>query len=137
MVDEGEVDPRLEGEFGENPVLNIDIVTGLQALSRESERERLMAMGEMVRNLPPEAVQNFRWDSYASALVTSLGFDPTNWIVSPEEVEAQKQQEMAQQQQMQMQQQMMQGAGPAIAEQAQQNPQVLEQVAEQVMLQGQ
>jgi hypothetical protein len=31
----------------------------------------------------------------------------------------------------------MQGAGPAIAEQAQQNPQVLEQVAEQVMLQGQ
>ena len=137
MVDEGEVDPRLEGEFGEDPVLNIDIVTGLQALSRESERERLMAMGEMVRNLPPEAVQNFRWDSYASALVTSLGFDPTNWIVSPEEIEAQKQQEMMQQQQMQMQQQMMQGAGPAIAEQAQQNPQVLEQVAEQVMLQGQ
>ena len=136
MVDAGEVDQRLEGEFGDDPVLNIDIVTGLQALSRESERERLMAMGEMVRNLPPEAVQNFRWDSYASALVTSLGFDPRNWIVSPEEQEQKKQAEMAQAQQMQMQQQMMQGAAPAIAEQAQQNPEVLEQVASQVMMQG-
>lgn len=136
MVDLGEVDERLEGEFGEDPVLNIDIVTGLQALSRESERERLMAMGEMVRNLPPEAIQNFRWDSYASALVTSLGFDARNWLIPQEEVEAKKQAEMQQAQQMQMQQQMMQGAAPAIAEQAQQNPQVLEQVASQVMMQG-
>ena len=61
MVDEGEVDPRLEGEFGENPVLNIDIVTGLQALSRESERERLMAMGEMVPTYR-QSCTNFRWD---------------------------------------------------------------------------
>ena len=136
MVDAGEVDERLEGEFGDDPVLNIDIVTGLQALSRESERERLMAMGEMVRNLPPEAIQNFRWDSYASALVTSLGFDPRNWLIPQEEVEAKKQAEMQQQQQMAMQQQMMQGAQPAIAEQAQQNPEVLQQVAEQVMLRG-
>lgn len=136
MVDAGEVDPRLEGEFGEDPVLNIDIVTGLQALSRESERERLMAMGEMVRNLPPQAIENFRWDSYASALVTSLGFDPRNWLIPQEEIEAKKQAEMQQQQQMQMQQQMMQAAGPAIADQAQQNPEVLEQVASQVMMQG-
>ena len=91
MVEDEEVDPRLKKQFeSEKGVLDIDIVTGLQALSRESDRERLMQMGEMVRNLPPEAIQNFRWDAYASALVVSLGFDPRNWIRPQEEVQAEQ-----------------------------------------------
>lgn len=99
MVDKEEVDPRLKEQFeSEEGVLDIDIVTGLQALSRESDRERLMQMGEMVRNLPPEAIQNFRWDAYASALITSLGFDPRNWVRSQEEI-AQEQAAAAQAQQ--------------------------------------
>ena len=89
MVDGNEVDPRLKQQFeSDEGVLSVDIVTGLQALSRESDRERLMQMGDMVRNLPPEAVQNFRWDAYASALITSLGFDPRMWVRPQEEVMA-------------------------------------------------
>ena len=120
MVEDEEVDPRLAEQFeSEQGILDIDIVTGLQALSRESDRERLMQMGEMVRNLPPEAVQNFRWDAYASALVTSLGFDPRSWIRPQEEVAA-EQAAAAEAQQMQaMQQAAIQPAAQAAAQAAQ------------------
>jgi hypothetical protein len=103
MVDNKEVDERLVSEFQDEDsgVLSVDIVTGLQALSRESDRERLMAMGEMIRNLPETAVQNFKFDEYARALITSLGFDPRNWVKSAEELEAEKEMAMADQAKMQ------------------------------------
>ena len=103
MVDNKEVDERLVSEFQDEDsgVLSVDIVTGLQALSRESDRERLMAMGEMIRNLPQEAVQNFKFDEYARALITSLGFDPRNWVKSADELEEEKEMAMANQAKMQ------------------------------------
>jgi hypothetical protein len=103
MVDNKEVDERLVSEFQDEDsgVLSVDIVTGLQALSRESDRERLMAMGEMIRNLPQEAVQNFKFDEYARALITSLGFDPRNWVKSADELEEEKEMAMADQAKMQ------------------------------------
>lgn len=120
MVDGDEVDPRLKQQFeSDEGVLSVDIVTGLQALSRESDRERLMQMGDMVRNLPPEAIQNFRWDAYASALITSLGFDPRMWVRPQEEVMAEVEEAKADETNAAMAQAMAQPAAQAVAQAAQ------------------
>jgi len=110
MLDNEEIDPKLENAFEEEGgLLSIEIVTGLLAISRDSDLTKLMQMGEMVRNLPPEAMALFKWDSYGRALITSLGFDASNWIKSEEEAKqeqlemAQIQGEMANQQQLQQQ----------------------------------
>ena len=111
MLDDREIDPRMEAEFTEDGELTVEIVTGLQALSRDADLTKLMQMGEMVRNLPEPAVANFKWESYGRALISSLGFNPDNWIKS---AEALKQEQMIQQQEeMAMQQQMMQQQGNA------------------------
>ena len=101
MIQNGEIDPALAQEFTEEGKLSVDIITGLQALSRDKDLERLMQMGEMVRNLPPQAAQMFNYEEYARALISSLGFDPRNWVRTRDEVmmeEAQqKQQELGMQ----------------------------------------
>ena len=114
MITEGQVDDRLKEMFTKDGgVLNVAIVTGLQALSRDSDLQKLMQMGEMVRNLPEPAAAMFKWDEYGKALITSLGFAADKWIKDEEQVKA-EQMEMAQaQSQMQSQaqnQQMVSGA---------------------------
>lgn len=112
MLNNGDMDDRMyEQFFDKDGTLNIEIVTGLQALSRDSDLQKLMQMGEMVRNLPPQALQTFRWDSYAKALISSLGFDPRMWVKSEEQI--MQEQQIAQQQAMAMQ--MQQQAGQAIS----------------------
>lgn len=110
MLENKEIDKRLYNQFfDKNGMLTIQVITGLQALSRDTDLQRLMQMGEMVRNLPEQAYTSFRWDEYARALISSLGFDPRNWVKSEEE----RKQEQMQMQQMKAQQQMMQQAGTA------------------------
>ena len=88
MLQSGDIDPNMAGQFdNKNGILNIEILTGLQSLSKESDLQRLMQMGEMIRNLPPEAIASFKWESYAHALIYSLGFDPENWVKTKEEQE--------------------------------------------------
>lgn len=121
MLENGDIDPRLAEGFGDNGILDIEILTGLQALSRDSELTKLIQMGEMVRNLPPESLATFKWDAYTTALITALGFDPQNWVKS--EQEAQMEQEAAMERQMAMQQkaqmaQMGMEAASGIAQQA-------------------
>jgi len=104
MLDTGDIDERMTEQFyDKDGTLNIEIVTGLQALSKDSDLQKLMQMGEMVRNLPPQALQTFRWDAYSKALISSLGFDPRMWVKSEEEI--MQEQQMAQQQAMQSQMQ--------------------------------
>jgi len=87
MIANEEIDPRLNDMFTEEGgLLNIEIVTGLQALSRDSDLQKLMQMGEMVRNLPEPAAMMFKWDQYGKALITSLGFNSDMWIKSEQEV---------------------------------------------------
>jgi hypothetical protein len=86
MTTNGEVDERLEEMFSKEGLLNVDIITGLQALSRDSDLQKLMQMGEMIRNLPEAAAMMFRWDQYGKALITSLGFNSELWIKSEEQV---------------------------------------------------
>ena len=111
MLRSGEMDERLASEFTDDGKLSISIVTGLQALSRDSDLTKLMQLGEMVRNLPPEAIQHFRWDQYGMALISSLGFDPRNWVRNEQETD-QRQMEM-QQKAMEMQAQQAVAMGAA------------------------
>jgi uncharacterized protein YcbK (DUF882 family) len=123
MLRNGEMDERLAEEFTKNGKLSVSIVTGLQALSRDSDLTKLMQLGEMVRNLPPEAIQHFRWDQYGIALISSLGFDPRSWVRNEQETD-QRQMDM-QQKAMEMQAQQAiamgaaQGAGAGAGQVAQ------------------
>lgn len=88
MLEDKLIDERLtEQFFDEDGTLTVNIITGLQALSRDSDLQKLMQMGEMVRNLPQDALATFRWNAYAGALITALGFDSRNWIKSQDEIE--------------------------------------------------
>ena len=113
MLNNGDMDEGMYAQFfDKDGTLQTEIITGLQALSRDSDLQKLMQMGEMVRNLPPQALQTFKWDSYATALISSLGFDARMWVKSAEQVA----QEQQQQQQQAMQMQMQQKAGGAITD---------------------
>jgi hypothetical protein len=120
MMNQGDIDERLNEMFDQEGVLNIEIVTGLQALSRDTDLQKLMQMGEMVRNLPEQAAAMFKWDQFGKALITSLGFAPDAWIKSEEELQ---QEQMAMQQQqmaMQAQQQAEMGGQQAVTNVAEQ-----------------
>lgn len=109
MVENGDIDPRLAQEFTPEGRLEVSITTGLQALSNDSDLQKLMQLGEMIRNLPDDAAALFQWEEYGRALVGALGFDPRNWVQSKEEM---------QQEQMALQaQQMQQQAAAGVAQQ--------------------
>jgi hypothetical protein len=105
MIEDESLDKRMYDQFfNKDGTLNIEVVTGLQALSRDTDLQKLMQMGEMVRNLPESALASFKWSEYARALISSLGFDSRNWVISDEEKQQLEQQKMMQQQMMQQQQ---------------------------------
>ena len=137
MVGDGTMDENLESEFFEDGRISLDIITGLQALSQDSQLQKLMQMGEMVRNLPEQAAQHFKWEEYGKALISSLGFDARNWVRSAEELEEEKMKMMQAEQEMATQgavgQGVAQGLGAGAAEAAGaavqgMAPQVMEQV---------
>lgn len=117
MQQAGEIDPAMEKQFDEEEgILNIEIITGLQALSRESDLTKLLQLGEMVRNLPDGAAQSFKWDEYARSVILALGFDPNNWVKSEEQVMEMQQQMQQAQAQQQQQAQMQQILGSQVAD---------------------
>ena len=119
MIKDGMIDDRLAAELTEDGQLSVNVVTGLQALSRDADLTKLMQMGEMVRNLPPEAIQSFKWTEYASSLISAIGFDPRNWVASEEEQAQAQQQQMQQQMQMQAQGAVSQGVAQGVGQAAQ------------------
>lgn len=119
LAKSGDLDERIVAEFSTNGRLDVDIVTGLQALSRDADLQKLMQMGEMVRNLPPEAIQSFKWQEYALALISAIGFDPVNWVLSDEEKQEQMAQEQQQMMEMQAAQAMTQGVASGVGQAAQ------------------
>jgi len=116
MISSGDIDERLKEMFNEQGLLDVEIVTGLQALSRDTDLQKLMQMGEMVRNLPEQAMAMFKWDQYGAALITALGFAPDSWIKSEEEVQQEQQAIQEQQMAMQAQQQAQTGMTDAITQ---------------------
>lgn len=122
MTTNGDIDERVRELFmTEEGILNVEIITGLQALSRDSDLQKLMQMGEMVRNLPESAIASFKWDVYGKALITSLGFNAQHWIKSEEDVRREEQERAMQMAQLQGQQQgqmMVQDTAAQVAQQA-------------------
>lgn len=85
MTTNGMVDEGLAQAFSSDGKLTVSIVTGLQALSRDRDLERLMQMGQLLQQMPPEVAKTFKYTEYSKALVTALGFDANNWIISEDE----------------------------------------------------
>jgi len=136
MLKDGDIDERLAQEFTEDGRLDVDIVTGLQALSRDSDLQKLMQLGEMVRNLPPEALQHFRWDQYGIALISSIGFDPRNWVRSEEETDVRQEEKQAKMMEAQVQGAIGQGVAQGVGGAAQAGIQQQAMQAMQQMQQG-
>ena len=111
LMADGAIDPGLADQFSKDGKITITVVTGLQALSRDNELEKLMRLGEMTKQLPEDAAANFKWQAYAQALVSALGFEPSHWVKTPEELAAEQQQAQMQQMQGQMGQGMIDAAG--------------------------
>tara|TARA_Y100000361_G_C10847508_1_gene182650 strand:- start:120 stop:503 length:384 start_codon:yes stop_codon:yes gene_type:complete len=92
--------------------LKPQIVTGLEALGRGQDLNKLQAFLQMLQPLGAEAIASqMNLDDYIDRLAASLGIDTQGLIKSPE----QKQQEMEQQQEMMEQQQMAQMAEKGVA----------------------
>ena len=105
MINNNEIDMGMKEQFDEESgLLAIEITTGLQALSRDSDLTKLMQLGEMARNLPEFANKLFKWDEYGRALVLALGFDPKLWVKSEDEIRQQEEAMAKAQQNAQMQQ---------------------------------
>ena len=119
MIKDGLIDDRLAAELTIDGQLSVNVVTGLQALSRDADLTKLMQMGEMVRNLPPEAVQSFKWTEYASSLISAIGFDPRNWVASEEEQQQKQAQQQQEAMQMQAQGAVSQGVAQGVGQAAQ------------------
>ena len=120
------------------------IVTGIEALGRGQDLNKLAQFLEYLGPLGPEAImQNLNLDDYIDRLGASLGIDTGGIIKSPEQ--KQQEQQQAQEQQQQMQQQMQQaammqevvkGATPAmakgLADNAGENPEMVQEMIQAV-----
>lgn len=115
MLENNEIDQRMSQQFSKDGILSVQVVTGLQALSRDTDLQKLMQMGEMVRNLPENAVQLFNWEEYARQLITAIGFDNNNWVKSEEQIQEQMMAQQRAQAEQQMMMQEKQLAGQAMA----------------------
>tara|TARA_R100000081_G_scaffold75409_1_gene41837 strand:- start:645 stop:1292 length:648 start_codon:yes stop_codon:yes gene_type:complete len=121
MLENGEIDQRLQDQFFEDGVLKVEIITGLQALSRDTDLMKLMQLGEMMRNLPQEAMQTFKFEEYGRAIVTALGFDANNWIRTEQDVKEEQAEQQRQMMAMQQQQQAAAGVAQGVTQAAMQD----------------
>jgi hypothetical protein len=98
-------------------IVRPQIVTGVEALARSQDLNKLAQLLQMLQPLGPEAVlREINVDDYIDRLAASLGVDTQGLIKSPEQKQAEQQQQMQQQQQQQMTQ-LMSKAGPELVKQ--------------------
>jgi len=117
------------------------IVTGMEALGRGQDLNKLSQFLQYLQPLGPEAIMsNLNLDDYIDRLGASLGIDTNGLVKSAEQKQAEQQQAQEQQEQMQkqaMQHELMSKATPnlakGMADSAQQNPEVVQQVTAQMM----
>ncbi len=86
------------------------IITGLEALGRGHDLNKIMNFIQNVKQMPPEASAAINWQKTLSRLATSSGIDQ-DLIHTPEEMQAQQQAAA----QSQMTQDAIKGATPAVA----------------------
>lgn len=106
-------------------IVRPQIVTGVEALARSQDLNKLSQMLQMLQPLGPEAVlRELNIDDYIDRLAASLGIDTQGLIKTPEQKQAEQQQQMQMQQQQQMAD-FMSKAGPELIKQF--GPQFMEQ----------
>ena len=125
-------------------VVNPQVITGIEALGRGQDLNKLSQFLQYLQPLGPEAIMsNLNLDDYIDRLGASLGIDTSGLVKSAEQKQmeaqqaAQQQQEQMQQaQQMAMMQDVVRGATPAMAkglsESAQQNPEMVQEMMKAV-----
>lgn len=89
--------------------VNPKIITGLSALGRTDDLERMLQMIEIIGQLPG-AAERLNYDTFIERVATSLFIDQEGLIKSPEQIQQEQQQAMMAQ--------MAQQAGPKVLEQA-------------------
>ena len=108
-----------EGKLPQLPegIVRPQVITGIEALARSQDLNKLGQMLQMLQPLGPEVIaREINIDDYIDRLAASLGIDTQGLIKSLE----QKQQEAQQQQQQQQQQQLsslVEKAGPELVKQ--------------------
>ncbi len=63
-------------------IIKFDILTGLQAIGKETDNNKLLMFMETMRNLPPEMLERINYDTLLMQWVRSFGFPPKDWILS-------------------------------------------------------
>ena len=90
------------------------IVTGLEALSREKDLQKLQVFTQLIQSLSPELVaQYLNFDAYIAKIAMSLGLETTGLIKTGEQREQEAQQENERQMALIQAQQQGQGGGEA------------------------
>ena len=90
------------------------IVTGLEALSREKDLQKLQVFTQLIQSLSPELVaQYLNFDAYITKIAISLGLETTGLVKTTEQREQEAQQENERQMQLIQAQQQAQGGGEA------------------------
>ena len=124
-------------------VVKPQVITGIEALGRGQDLNKLSQFLQYLGPLGPEAIMsNLNLDDYIDRLGASLGIDTSGLVKTPEQKQAEQQAQMQQQQQM-MQQQMMQdvvkGATPGvvkgIADGARENPEITQEMIQAIQQQ--
>ncbi len=121
------------------------IVTGIEALGRGQDLNKLAQFLEYLGPLGPEAImQNLNLDDYIDRLGASLGIDTGGLIKTPEQKQMEAQQAQQQQEQMmqqQFQQDIIKGVAPnavkGMTDGVQQNPEMVQEMMASVMQQQQ
>lgn len=98
----------------ENGVMKIEVRSGLAALNREVENDKMMQVMQVAAQLPPQATETINWSGMMDRWLATFGIETAGIVKSPQEM---------QQQQMQAQQaQVAQAGAEAAAVQAGQSP---------------
>ena len=121
-------------------VVNPQVITGIEALGRGQDLNKLSQFLQYLQPLGPEAIMsNLNLDDYIDRLGASLGIDTSGLVKSAEQkqmeaqqAQEQQQQMMQQQQQMAMMQDVVRGATPAmakgLADNAGENPEMVQEM---------
>lgn len=119
MIRDGELDAGLwEQFFTPGGELNIDILTGLEALSSDAQLNSLLQLGQVVAQSPEKAQEKFNWEHWMQQIIMRNGFDSDEFIVDDEEIQQQRAVEQGQQAAQQATQGAVQAAVPPLVEQA-------------------
>ncbi len=123
MVRDGILVPEGEGASTEiesaildqDGVMKIEVRSGLAALNREVENDKMMQVMQVAAQLPPQATESVNWPGMMDRWLATFGIETAGIVKSPEQM---------QQEQMQAQQaQVAQAGAEAAAVQAGQNTQ--------------